>query len=169
MVWFLGILSFSPSDNIMYESAIGHCAFLLLLFVLPYSQLLSKATIRGLYQSCYMRSVNWSSRHRTRDACKAYVLQLSCGLSLLHLLIFFQVALTRRRLLSNKLNSYFCLHCAQKVEVTRIAKVAMRCVCTGLIVFVLASQMVEATLSKKDTKKASSKSKTLEEKVGSCA
>lgn len=43
----------------------------------------------------------------------------------------------------------------------------MRCICTGLLVFALASQMVDATLSKTDTKKTTSK--ILEEKVGECA
>ncbi|XP_062974819.1 chitinase domain-containing protein 1 isoform X2 [Elgaria multicarinata webbii] len=39
----------------------------------------------------------------------------------------------------------------------------MKCICTGLVVFALASQVVDATLSKTDAKKAPSK--TLEEKT----
>ncbi|KAG8125675.1 putative Chitinase domain-containing protein, partial [Naja naja] len=45
---------------------------------------------------------------------------------------------------------------------TRITKVAMKCICVGLV-FALASQLVDATLSKTDLKKASTK--TMEEKI----
>ncbi|XP_061466060.1 chitinase domain-containing protein 1 isoform X2 [Rhineura floridana] len=52
---------------------------------------------------------------------------------------------------------------SKKLEVTGIAQAVMRCIGTGLLVFALTSQLVDATLSKTDSKKAASK--TLEEKT----